>query len=107
MSSKCLIIDSIEFKRSNIEFVVPEEPGVYMFWARRLCLYVGKADNLRSRLLQHWRDCHNQELKNWMRVHGSKLCISYLVSKRSLPVLEQEYIDRLSPHLNKINARAQ
>ena len=102
----CLIKDGIPFRRSYIESSVPCKSGIYMFWSNKFCLYVGKADNLCERLLSHWLRSHNPDLNMWIKARGAELCVSYKLVNSNLQMAEQELIDRLSPHLNKINARA-
>lgn len=94
------------FRRDNIEARVPEKPGVYVFWSGFFCVYVGQAKNLKTRLCEHWRKSHNDDVNMWIRAIGSKLCVTYKVVDGSLAQAEQSYIDRYMPHLNKINARA-
>ena len=104
--SACLPNGGIPFRRSTIEVVVPQKSGIYVFWSKRFCLYVGKADVLRERLLRHWVASHNPDLRLWIRAHGSKLSVTYKLVESDLQNAEQSYIDMLSPHLNKINAKS-
>ena len=104
--TSCLVKDGIPFRRSSIEASVPSASGIYMFWSKKFCLYVGKADNLCERLLSHWLRSHNPELNMWIKARGTDLCVTYRLVDSNLQNAEQELIDRLSPHLNKINARA-
>jgi excinuclease UvrABC nuclease subunit len=106
VSTTCTVRDGIPFRRSSIETVIPAESGIYMFWSKKFCLYVGKADNLRERLISHWGKSHNPDLRLWIKAHGADLCITFKTIDENLQNAEQELIDRLSPHLNKINARA-
>jgi len=92
--------------RSNIEYEVPESAGVYIFWSKNFCVYVGQADNLRKRLLTHWSKSHNANLNIWLQSLGPRLCIGYELVSKDLTGVEQMYIDRYQPHLNKINARS-
>ena len=86
--------------------MAPTSSGIYIFWSNKFCLYVGQSKSLRSRLLQHWSNCHNTDLKIWIAAKGKGLCINYYdVDTEKLSVTEQRYIDRLQPHLNLINAR--
>jgi len=102
----CLVKEGIPFRRSTIESSIPKSSGLYMFWSKKFCLYVGKADNLCERLLSHWLRSHNPELNLWIKARGTDLCITYNLVDGNLQNAEQELIDRLSPHLNKINARS-
>ena len=97
---------SFPFRKDNIEYNVPTDSGIYIFWSGLLCLYVGQALNLQDRLFTHWRKSHSDDVNLWITALGSKLCLSYeLVGKKRLSTTEQLYIDRFKPHLNKINAR--
>jgi excinuclease UvrABC nuclease subunit len=102
----CMIKEAVNFSRSQIEFSIPTSPGIYIFWSGRLCLYVGKATNLRQRLISHWRESHNDDLNVWIRCLGSKLCVSLVPISGDLQTAEQALIDRHRPHLNRINAKS-
>ena len=101
----CKRVGSIAFRRDNLETLIPNKPGVYIFWSGRYCIYVGQATDLRGRLLTHWRKSHNDGINTWIRALGADLCVTHEVVKGSLSDCEQSYINRYRPHLNKINAR--
>ena len=102
----CYKKDAVPFSRANIDHMVPTGSGIYIFWANKFCLYVGQSQSLRNRLLQHWSNCHNVDLKIWIAAKGKGLCINYYdVDRERLTDVEQSYIDRFQPHLNLINAR--
>lgn len=49
------------YDRKQVERFAPKEPGIYLIWIRNgagrwECFYVGKADNLEARLLDHLAD---------------------------------------------------
>ena len=104
----CKRPNSFSFRRDNIEILVPESSGIYIFWSDLYCVYVGQAKDLRYRLLTHWKKSHNDDMNIWVNALGMKLCVSYELKgqNKDLSVLEQEFINRFKPHLNKINARA-
>ena len=104
----CKRPNSFSFRRDNIEILVPQSSGVYIFWSDIYCVYVGQAKDLRYRLLTHWKKSHNDDMNIWVNALGMKLCVSYELNSQNkdLSVLEQEFINRFKPHLNKINARA-
>lgn len=104
LKRECDVKNGIHFAMGEINFKVPRLPGVYVFWTKRFCLYVGKASNLRERLTSHWRGSHNRDLGIWIKSHGSNLCITIYEETGNLQVAEQRLIDRYRPHLNKINA---
>ena len=41
------------FTRRDIELFAPAKPGVYALWNGQQWIYVGEANNLRQRLLEH------------------------------------------------------
>jgi len=103
---ECAKKDAFPFSRANIEHIVPTGPGIYIFWSKKFCIYVGQSISLRNRLLQHWSSCHNRDLKIWIAATGKELCINfYDIPIENLTDTEQRYMDRLQPHLNLINAR--
>ncbi|CAC9596871.1 hypothetical protein [uncultured Gammaproteobacteria bacterium] len=42
----------------------------YTFWFNNRCIYIGKAEQktLKERLIQYYRNCHNDDLKLWIEV---------------------------------------
>ncbi|SMN12389.1 hypothetical protein SPBRAN_836 [uncultured Candidatus Thioglobus sp.] len=77
--------------------------GIYAFWFNNRCLYVGKAEQqtLKNRLTQHYRNCHNDDLKLWIEVYGCKLQFCYLeLQKNRVDFLERKFIYRLQPIAN-------
>jgi excinuclease UvrABC nuclease subunit len=106
-NSVCEAKDAFPFRRSSIESRVPETSGIYFFWSRKFCIYVGQATNLRERLMSHWSNSHNDDLNKWLRCPANTLCINFEIeNKKKLFEVEQLFIDRYQPHLNKINARS-
>jgi len=49
---------------------VPTTQGLYIFFAGSECLYVGEAQNLRSRLKKHLDHSDNRGLGRWLWQHG-------------------------------------
>lgn len=83
---------------------VPEKPGVYSFWHKEKarCIYVGESENLRSRLLQHYRGSHNSDLKSWIMCYFSDIEICYMEASISqIKILEESFIQKLNPITNK------
>lgn len=93
-----------EFNILNIDNL-GNESGIYAFWFNGNCLYVGKAEKqtLKERLTQHYRNCHNNDLKLWIEVHGKRLkfCCLSLQKKDRINFLEKKFIYRLQPMTNK------
>jgi excinuclease UvrABC nuclease subunit len=102
----CEKADAYHFRKENIDTYVPDKPGIYVFWSGKYCVYVGQAKSLKERLTTHWRKSHNDDVNVWIKALGQKLCITYDVVLKDLTKAEQAYINRLKPHLNKINARS-
>jgi excinuclease UvrABC nuclease subunit len=100
----------IGFSHANITRNVPDLPGIYRFYLRKICLYVGstKRQTLKSRLLQHWKRTHNRRLSLWIACFGKTISVTYEVieDKNLRTIREQDEIDRLSPMTNEIRARA-
>ena len=96
-----------EFNRINLD-KIKDSPGIYAFWFNNRCIYVGKTENqsLKKRLIQHYNDCHNNELKLWIRVYGKdlKFCTLELrteLQRKKIDQLERKFIYRLQPLANK------
>lgn len=49
--------------------------GLYAIWYRHRCLYVGQSDRqtVYDRLYRHLSDCHNENLRLWIRVKNGDL----------------------------------
>jgi site-specific DNA-methyltransferase (adenine-specific) len=50
---------------------VPTTQGLYIFFAGQECLYIGEAQNLRSRLKKHLDHSNNRGLARWLWEHGA------------------------------------
>ena len=62
------------FNRKMIEEISLSCPGVYILWFNKICTYVGEKNRpIRKRLREHWSNCHNDDLKNWIHAQGRKL----------------------------------
>lgn len=92
------------FSLRAIDRLDPDAAGVYGFWFRRECIYIGLASNLRSRLLQHWAGSHNDGLKDWMRAKKADLHFNYKVAGPAddIKQMERFFIQRFSPRTNVI-----
>lgn len=87
------------FRHANIS--TETATGVYIIWWRKICLYVGKAERqtVGDRMLQHWNECHNIELRTWIEAKRSDLeycCASVNKIGRS----EKHLIRVLRPRTN-------
>lgn len=77
--------------------------GVYTIYANRNCLYVGKTEyqSLQKRLLDHYRDCHNLQLKRWI-LADIQLRFRFIVLREVsiIDSLEKKLIRKLRPTCN-------
>lgn len=51
---------------------IPKAQGLYIFFTRSECLYVGEAENLRNRLGKHLDHSDNKGLARWMWDQGTE-----------------------------------
>ena len=94
---------SIEIDRAGLI-----NPGIYVFYFKKMCIYVGSAERpLGERLREHWRGSHNDRLTNWIKVYGKKLRVEVREIKTidRIKSVEQGEMDRLSPLVKKVKAR--
>lgn len=106
MSTDCTPYDCLVlFRRTSIDSICDECYGVYGFWYKRRCIYIGKAEKqpIKVRLMQHWSDCHNDDLKLWIQTKGKELKITYKIldNKDSIHSYERFYISKYQPITNK------
>lgn len=93
-------IGRLPFTYQNIESV-PRDPGIYTFWFKQRCLYVGRSKDLHGRLTQHWRGSHNRTLRLWIDGYRPDLLFDYrLTPQIRLPAVEESLIQRLHPEAN-------
>lgn len=57
------------YTETTVKNSVPEKAGIYLLWVKLTngkwrCFYVGQADNLKTRLLQHLSDSEKRMHKN-------------------------------------------
>lgn len=94
------------FNYKNIERVPDQIVGVYSFWSRNICIYVGKAKGqpLRKRLEQHYMNCHNENLRLWLASsHKIEFKYNPIKSKDLIDVTERKTIKDFAPLANKIH----
>ena len=97
-----------EFKITKIDRV-KKDNGIYAFWYRERCMYVGKAKDqtLYERLYQHYKRSHNKRLRQRISILQSKLQFCFLVlPKRKIDYLEKKFIQRLQPQDNNKRDKA-
>ncbi len=69
----------LDYTESNVKNKVPEKGGVYLIY-KRSCFYVGQADNLMTRLLDHLSDKEENEcIKNHVHNHICKFVYALVV----------------------------
>jgi hypothetical protein len=80
--------------------------GVYGFWYRNYCVYVGKTEkqSLRDRLLNHWDKTHNHRLRLWIEAKRDDLQVSFrpVQDPKNVASYERYYIRRFQPLANII-----
>ena len=93
------------FTQRNIERLPDEAVGVYGLWFGQICLYVGKAERqpMKVRLLNHFNNCHNPDLKNWLNAYSKDIVfVAKTIDDRSrIHWAERQYISRFVPRTNK------
>ncbi|WP_081617244.1 GIY-YIG nuclease family protein [Thioalkalivibrio sulfidiphilus] len=94
------------FRLSEIERPEYHGYGIYGFWYRGRCIYIGKAEDqvLTERLKQHWANCHNDLLKQWLAAKPGEIrfVVKMIDHKEQIQVYEKFYIRRFQPITNKI-----
>ena len=97
--------NQMPFRRADLDKVPANAFGVYGFWYRKRCIYVGKAEKqpIARRLKQHWRGSHNPDLANWVRAKGSQLRVGYILVEKESEIddLEKQYIKQFQPLTNR------
>lgn len=99
--------------RSNINSMPHDKSGVYGFWCRNRCIYIGKTESkdqsIRNRVMSHWIKSHNKALRDWINLHSEFLDICYIPVKRSriekVDKLETKLIRMLNPETNNKKKR--
>ena len=96
---------TIPFRLSSFELFSPDDHGLYSFWFRKTCIYVGKAEDssIKKRLTDHWTRTHNDYLRYWIDAKGPKLRIKTKIinNKKDIEIFERFYIRKFRPLANK------
>jgi excinuclease UvrABC nuclease subunit len=91
------------FKISSIDKLPVHVIGVYAFWYRNCCIYIGQAKDqgVKDRLWQHYTRCHNPGLKMWIDAYHRDLhfCV-FEVTRGKIDALERKLIKRHQPRTN-------
>jgi hypothetical protein len=94
------------FTLLNINNIPDSVFGVYGFWYRKSCIYIGKAERqpIRVRLNQHWLYCHNSFLNDWIVAKKKDLLFTYceFYSAEEIDAAERLFIRKFDPRTNKI-----
>lgn len=97
------------YTESTVKNNVPEKAGIYLLWVKLTngkwrCFYVGQADNLKTRLLQHLSDNEKNEC---IKTKVSKYTCGFefaLVGKQTdRDGIEKYLYDYYKPECNKIS----
>ena len=84
---------------------IDESPGLYCFWVRGVCLYVGKSMSLKRRLREHCEAEDNPVIRENFEAYGTeiKVVVAYYegISEERLCELESEAIRRMRPLANR------
>jgi len=93
------------FNWKNIIKVPDDQYGIYSIWARRICVYVGKAEkqSIRERLLQHYAGSHNDKLDAWL-ASSHQLWFAYesVENISAINAKERNRIKNFAPLTNKV-----
>lgn len=78
--------------------------GLYAFWARGMCLYVGMSENIGTRMYQHRMNEHNRELDRYFSAFAREIEVAYIQmqgkTRKQLQQLEHKAICNLRPIAN-------
>lgn len=87
-----------------------ESPGLYSFWVRGTCLYVGMSMNLRQRLRQHCESEDSERLRECFEAYSTEIQFAvmyhYGITEPRLRKLESGAIKSMRPLANKRGAVA-
>ena len=93
------------FTQRNIERLPENAFGVYGLWCNKICLYVGKAEkqSLRVRLMNHFNDCHNPDLRGWLHAYSKDIVfvVKSIANKNCIHDYERRFIALYCPRTNK------
>ncbi len=82
---------------------IDESPGLYCFWLRGRCLYIGMSMNLRRRLGEHCTAEDNLLLRHYFETYRNEIMLSFSyhdVSERRLRAMESDAISEMRPLTN-------
>ncbi len=98
-----------EFNKGQIESI-PEEKGIYAFWIKRQldkrwqCIYVGKGENIKSRIKGHWnnRSSSGDDFNKHKSAFGHHYYFCYhIIRADNIDKLENKLIKYWRPFTNQ------
>lgn len=95
----------VPFKLVHISRIPPTFFGVYSFWHKRRCIYIGQAKSqpIRDRLYQHFKESHSDRLNDWIMAYGADLTVCYVqLEKRRIDRAERRLIKVKKPFANVV-----
>ncbi len=98
--------ERIPFRLSALNRSVPDKIGVYGFWFRDYCVYIGMTEtqSLHTRLLNHWEGTHNKVLRLWISAKRDNLVVAFLTADdpHQAACYERYFIHIFHPLTNKL-----
>jgi excinuclease UvrABC nuclease subunit len=92
----------------SFNLLVPDMPGVYFIHDLRGILYIGRTDNLRRRLNEHYWKKSNPRLKKAIANPVGKLQVSWILSQYpEQNFLEKKFIKIFRPPCNRISYKGE
>lgn len=93
------------FTLHNILSVRPDLSGVYIFYYRRIFVYVGQSTHsqgIRNRLVQHYNASHNLSFSVWLAAFDGDIQFTHIsCCDQEVDDLERSLIRHLQPITNK------
>lgn len=81
--------------------------GLYSFWLRGCCLYVGRSMDIRRRLWEHRTNETNLDLARYMSAFSGDIEVSHIelenITERVLEDIEARVIRYMDPRTNRQN----
>ena len=96
------------FTHSNIMRCPDNKIGVYRFWRKNKCIYVGQTSDqsLQKRLKSHYFNSHSRFLNLWIKSSFKlEFDINIMIDKNEILKFEDFLIKKLDPDCNIIGRR--
>lgn len=107
--NKTEIISELESKTKSFDYNfhsnVHSHAGLYSFWLRGKCIYVGMSMNLQRRIEQHSHDETNLKLKTYFETYPYEIKISFVYltyTESKIKLIESKIISELYPDANTL-----